>query len=131
MRKSAIAMLVISIILLIAGIGLVSYGIYLNVPHSTVYSYGNGHFSYSYRAVWSSQSVSGVPFTEAGRLLFDAGLLSMAVFVILLVHKPEDRVLKEKEKKANGIEREKAKQSAEDAVVHDPAETAEPHKDNP
>ena len=77
MRKSAIAMLVISIILLIAGIVLVSYGVYLNMPHSSVYSYGHGYISYSYRAVWTGHGGAGMPFTEFGRLLFDAGLLSM------------------------------------------------------
>ena len=131
MRKSAIAMLVISIILLIAGIVLVSYGVYLNMPHSSVYSYGHGYISYSYRAVWTGHGGAGMPFTEFGRLLFDAGLLSMAVFVILLVHKPVDKELEEKERKADRIDAEAAKRNADDAVVHDTAETAEPHKDAP
>lgn len=129
MRKSAVIMLVVSIILLIAGIGLVSYGVYLNMPHSSVYSYGNGHFSYSYRAVWAGPAGAGIPFTEFGRIVFDAGLLSMAIFVILLVHKPQDKELKEKERKIDRMEAEKAKADAEDAVVHESADTAEPHKD--
>ena len=131
MRKSAVIMLIISIVLLAAGIGLVSYGVYLDTPHSTVYSYGHGHFAYSYKAVWSGPAGSCMPFTEFGRLLFDAGLLSMAVFVILLVHKPHDRDLEEKERKADRAEAEKAKANAEDAVVHENAGTAEPHKDSP
>ena len=53
----------------------------------------------------------------------------MAVFVILLVHKPQDKELKEKERKIDRMEAEKAKADAEDAVVHESADTAEPHKD--
>lgn len=128
MRKSSVIMLVISIILLVLGAGLVIYGVYLSVPHSSVYTYGGGHFSYSYRAVWSGPAGAGIPYTEFGRIIFDAGLLCMAVFVILQVHKPHDRELEEKEKKAERVEAQKARSEAQDASFHD-AETKEPSSD--
>lgn len=119
MRKSTIVVLVLSILLLVAGLGLSVYGVYLDSPHYTAYRYGNGFYSYSvhYRMDFPGQ---GNGYTEFGRLVFDSGLIAMAIFVILYLNNRKDEKIGD-EKAAAFDERDRAdaKANAVDAEIHE------------
>ena len=118
MRKSTVAVLVISIVLLVAGIGLSAYGVYLNAPHYASYHYGEGFCSYSVRYRLDMPG-GGNGFTAFGRLSFDAGLVLMAIFVFLLVSDKKD------EKIVTKAEHEKAKSEAIDVSAQSEEEKKE------
>ena len=114
MRKSTVAVLVISIVLLVAGIGLSAYGVYLNAPHYASYHYGEGFYSYSVRYRLDMPG-GGNGFTAFGRLSFDAGLVLMAIFVFLIVSdKKDEKIADRKAGNFTKAEHEKAKSEAID-----------------
>ena len=118
MRKSAIVTLVLSILLILLGLGLVVYSVYIDMPHPQVYSYSGHGYSYTY-SVRYMQSGSGYisrAYSSFGKLSFDAGLILMAIFVILMVTGDG----KKAERKAHPVNKEnlaKAAAKAEDAKV--------------
>ena len=118
MRKSTVAVLVISIVLLVAGIGLSAYGVYLNAPHYASYHYGEGFYSYSVRYRLDMPG-NGNGFTAFGRLSFDAGLVLMAIFVFLLVsNKKNEKIAEKKAGNFAKAEHEKAKNEAIDVSAN-------------
>lgn len=125
MRKSTVAVLVISIVLLVAGIGLSAYGVYLNVPHYASYHYGEGFYSYSVRYRLDMPG-NGNGFTAFGRLSFDAGLVLMAIFVFLLVsNRKNEKIADRKAGNFTKAEHEKAKSEAIDVSAQSEEEKKE------
>ena len=125
MRKSTVAVLVISIVLLVAGIGLSAYGVYLNAPHYASYHYGEGFYSYSVRYRLDMPG-NGNGFTAFGRLSFDAGLVLMAIFVFLLVsNKKNEKIAEKKAGNFTKAEHEKAKNEAIDVSAQSEEEKTE------
>ena len=118
MSKSAIVTLVLSILLILLGLGLVVYSVYIDMPHPQVYSYSGHGYSYTY-SVRYMQSGSGYisrAYSSFGKLSFDAGLILMAIFVILMVTGDG----KKAERKAHPVNKEnlaKAAAKAEDATL--------------
>ena len=125
MRKSTVAVLVISIILLVAGIGLSAYGVYLNAPHYASYHYGEGFYSYSVRYRLDMPG-NGNGFTAFGRLSFDAGLVNKKNFVFLLVsNKKNEKIAEKKAGNFTKAEHEKAKNEAIDVSAQSEEEKTE------
>lgn len=119
MRKSTIVVLVLSILLLVCGFGLSVYGVYLSAPHYTSYHYGDGFYGYSVRYRLEMPG-NGTGFTEFGRLIFDSGLVMMAIFVILyLNNRKEEKIEHKKAAAFDEKERKEAKAEAVDATVHE------------
>ena len=126
MRKGSVIALVFSIVLLVVGLALTVTGAWMSAPHSAVYHYGHGVFAYSMRYAIASPS-AGSAYTSFGHLFFDAGLVLMVIFAVLQVngHK-EEKIISDKEKKADFISMKKAKEEAVEATVHtEPAESKE------
>lgn len=73
-----------------------------------------------------ASSGSGSIFTSFGHLAFDAGLFLMIIFAILQLgsHK-EEKIISEKEKKADFASMKKAKEDAVDATVHQETDNTE------
>lgn len=120
MKKSALAVLIISIILLIAGLVMIGCGV-ADVHHA-YYHHDGGFYYYSYRYTYNLLPAEGNALAHFGHAVFNSGLVMMVIFAILQVHDRKDKTLKEKEHKANMADAEKAKAEAEDAK----AETIDP-----
>ena len=123
MRKSALTALIIAIVLIIVGLGLSIYGVYLDCPHSYWHSYSHGFVSYQVR--YSSTMLgAGHAATTFGHMLFNGGLVALVISFILNIRKDkEDKETKEREAKADKVEAVKARKEAIDAEVHEPAES--------
>ena len=102
MRTSAKWTLAISIVLLVAGIFLVSYGLYENMDKYVVKNYtSNGVSFMRYQTRVSGNSSVALCYLAYGYLVFMSGLASMGYFVYLATHP----VAKEKEaEKAKAVE---------------------------
>lgn len=126
MRKGSIIALVFGIILLVLGLALSVSGAWISTPHSAVYHYGHGAFTYSMRYMTFASPSCGPALTSFGHLSFDAGLVLMVIFAIIQIsgHK-EDKKLAEKEKKADFESMKRAKAEAVDAEVHTDTENKE------
>ena len=123
MRKSAAITLVIAIVLIVLGLGLSIYGVYLDSPHDYFRSYDHGFVSYHVRYVTSGYG-SGHAATTFGHMLFNGGLVALVISFILNIRKDkEDKETKEHEAKADKVEAVKARKEAIDAEVHEPAES--------
>lgn len=119
MRKSAAITLVIAIVLIVIGVGLSVYGIYLDSPHGYIRSFDHGFVSYHVRYVTSGYG-SGHAAATFGHMLFNGGLVALVISFILNLHRDkEDREVREKERKADRAEAEKARAEAIDATVHE------------
>ena len=119
MRKSAAITLVIAIVLIVLGLGLSIYGVYLGSPHEYFRSYDHGFISYHVRYVTSGYG-SGSAATTFGHMLFNGGLVALVISFILNLHRDaEDKQVREKERKADRAEAEKARAEAIDATIHE------------
>ena len=125
MRKSAAITLVIAIVLIVLGLGLSIYGVYLDSPHDYFRSYDHGFVSYHVRYVTSGYG-SGHAATTFGHMLFNGGLVALVISFILNLHQDkEEKVVREKQRKADRGEAEKARAEAIDATVHEEASKAD------
>ncbi len=118
MKKSAVITLIFSIILIIAGIGLVAAGSAVSAPHAVYHHYGHSFFSYSL-SYSSAAAATGTALADFGHLSFDAGLMLMVVFAIIQISSSKDRKAEEKTIKAERASMKKAKEEAVDATVHE------------
>lgn len=102
MRTSAKWTLAVSIVLLIAGLLLTGYGLYLNMDKYVARSYQNGAISYiKVQTKVSGNTPLALCYIVYGYLAFISGLASMGYFIFLAVH-PVDK--KKKTKKVVLIE---------------------------
>ncbi len=120
MKKSALAALIASIILIVLGLVMVFYGVYIDSPH-TYYYHDDGIIRYySYRATFSFGA--GDSYSDIGHLFFNTGLFLMILFAILQ-HSGKDKGLEDKAKKAEAEDFRRAKEAAVDAEAK---ETVDP-----
>lgn len=129
MKKSAVIVLILSILFLVFGAGLVIYGVSAGAPHSYVYHSGAGFISYAARYTVSSPA-AGTGYISIGHLFFDAGLVLMVIFVILTHYEKKDGELKKRERRASEAEARKAKAEAVDVTVHEEGEGEKPETHN-
>ncbi len=119
MRTSAKITLVVSICLLVLGLGLVFFGIKTSFVQPQVVNYQGHGFSYSYSSYYysSQNSFSGQMLLQFGKLSFFAGLVTMFIFVYLACHEgkkinkdqeqPVNNTAKPQETKAETVDAEK------------------------
>ena len=113
MKKGALAVLIVSIVLLIGGLLMIGCGV-SDGPH-TYYHHDGGSFYY-YSVRYSADFGSGDDaLTHFGHAVFNSGLVMMVIFAIMQIHDGHDRTLAEKERKADRIDAAKAKAEADDA----------------
>lgn len=118
MRKSALVTLIVAIVLIVLGIGLSIYGVYLTSPHSYYHAYNHGFVAYQVRYVTSAVAGAGQGALTFGHMLFNGGLVALVIsFILNIRHDKEDKEVKAREEKANRAEAEKAKAEAIDAKV--------------
>ncbi len=119
MKKTALITLIVAIVLIVLGLALSVYGIYLDRPHTYVRSYSGGFVSYHVSYVTASYG-SGYVAEKLGHLLFSGGLVALVIaFIINGRNEKEDKITKEKEDEANRREARQARQDAFDATVHE------------
>ena len=126
MRKSALVTLIIAIVLIVLGIGLSVYGVYLDSPHSYYHAYNHGFVSYHVRYFTSALPGSGHAAATFGHMLFNGGLVTLVISFILNMRKDkEDKETKIREEKADKAEAVKARNEAIDAKVDENPSSAE------
>ena len=129
MKKSALVTLIIAIVLIVLGIGLSVYGAFLGVPQSYYHHYDHGFISYHVRYISPSMG-SGSVARDFGHMIFNGGLVALAISFILNIHKEkEDPETKKREAEADRREAVKARAEAVDATVHETAEESKAEKD--
>ena len=117
MRKCAAITLVIAIVLIVIGIGLSIYGVWLDAPHSYYRSCDHGFVSYQVR-YFSSSHNGGDAATSFGHMFFNGGLVALVIsFILNLRQDRDDKEVKSREAKADRAEAAKAKAEAIDAKV--------------
>lgn len=114
MRKSALAALVISIALLIAGLVMIGCGV-ADSHHAYYHEDGNGFYYYSVRYTSDFTAGAGNALTHFGHAVFDSGLVLMVIFALMQIRDRKDSDLKAKERAADRIDAEKARAEAADA----------------
>ena len=120
MRKSALLTLIIAIVLIVLGLGLSIYGVYLDSPHSYYHAYNHGFVSYQVRYYSSAAVGSGHAATTFGHMLFNGGLVALVISFILNSRKEkEDKETRIREEKADRAEAVKARSEAVDAKINE------------
>lgn len=97
MRTSAKWTLAISIVLLVAGLLLSGYGLFLNMDKIVERSYSNnGFYYYQYHTKVSGNSQLALCYLVYGYLIFISGLATMGYFVYLATHPVEKKKVQAK-----------------------------------